>query len=381
MFNEVRKEMEAFYQERDDVIEGLLLGLISREHVLFVGKPGTAKSMMVRDLCSRIQGASYFEWLLTKFSTPEELFGPVSLKALENDEYRRITTGKLPEAEIVFLDEIFKASAGILNSLLSVVNERKFHNNSHPVSVPLQMMVGASTELPMEAELQALYDRLLLRYEVQPIQGLSAFGQMVRSKGEAEKTARIGLEELREAQKQVDETPAGGAVLSGLIDIRKKIQEVGLSVSDRRWKKSFRLARARAVLHDREETAIEDLIVLSNTLWDLPEQRRKVERIVATVANPLAAKALDYQDMIDEIRTNVLFNSDGTPNSSPDPAQGSEANAKLKVIGSEISDLLNQIKKDGGETAALEKALAAARRANRQVCETALGLDMSAVEV
>ena len=151
-------------------------------------------------------------------------------------------------------------------------------------------------------------------------------------------------------------------------------------MSDRRWKKSFRLARARAVLHDREETQIEDLIVLANTLWDLPEQRRKVERIVATVANPLAAKALDYQDMIDEIRTNVLFNGDGTPNANPDPAQGSEANAKLKVIGSEISELLTQVKTDGGEAPALEKALAAARRANRQVCETALGLDVSSIE-
>ena len=380
MFNEVRKEMQEFYQEREEVIEGLLLALVAREHVLFVGKPGTAKSMMVRDLCSRIEGSTYFEWLLTKFSTPEELFGPVSLKALERDEYRRITTGKLPEAEVVFLDEIFKASAGILNSLLSVVNERVFHNNSHPVSIPLQVLVGASNELPTEAELQALYDRLLLRYEVRPIQSEAAFGVMVRSQESAPRTATISREELAAGQKAVDEIPAGGLILDGLKEIRKRVTEAGFGVSDRRWKKSFRLARARAVVHGREEAATEDLIVLSHTLWDLPEQQRKVQRIVATVANPLAAKALDYEDMIDEIGRGVLFNKDGTPNPSPDPARGSEANAKLKVIGSELYKMVESVKKDGGDASALEKVLAKSRRVNRQVCELALGIDISRVE-
>jgi MoxR-like ATPase len=242
------------------------------------------------------------------------------------------------------------------------------------------MMVGASNELPTEAELQALYDRLLLRYEVNPIQSAGAFATMIQGANAAAHTATITREDLRDAQRAVDEIPAGDTVLAGLTEIRKRIIEAGLRASDRRWKKSFRLARARAVVHSREETKVEDLIVLSHTLWDVPEQRRKVERIVATVASPLAAKALDYENMVEEIKNNVLFLSDGTPNPNPDPAQGSEANAKLKVIGSELSALIEKVKADGGDTSALDKALASSRRINRQICEVALGIDVSSVQ-
>ena len=127
LFRSTRDELIAFHKERYEPVTGLLVALIARTTVFFLGPPGTAKSLLVRDLCARIAGKPiYFEWLLTKFSTPEELFGPVSLKALENDRYTRVTAGKLPEAHIVFIDEIFKASAGILNSLLTVLNERKF---------------------------------------------------------------------------------------------------------------------------------------------------------------------------------------------------------------------------------------------------------------
>ena len=162
----IRAQLQARFLERDDVVHGLLAALVAREHVLVLGPPGTAKSMLAAELCSRVDGASLFSWLLTRFSTPEELFGAISLKALEDDRYVRVTDGRLPEAHIAFLDEVFKANSAILNSLLALMNERVFHNGGVANPTPLQTLVGASNELPEGEELDALFDRFLLRFWV-----------------------------------------------------------------------------------------------------------------------------------------------------------------------------------------------------------------------
>lgn len=123
----LRAQLLLLFPERQVVIDGALAAVLAGEHVLLLGPPGTAKSALVRSLAQAF-GGTYFERLLTKFSTPEELFGPVSLKGLESDHFTRVTTGMLPEAEFAFVDEVFKANSAILNALLSVVNERLFHN-------------------------------------------------------------------------------------------------------------------------------------------------------------------------------------------------------------------------------------------------------------
>src|SRR5215510_16190845 len=124
----IREELSGLFLERGELIDAALTALLAGQHVLVIGPPGTAKSMLADEVCRRLDGARYFQWLLTRFTTPEELFGAVSLKALENDDYRRLTTHKLPEAHIAFLDEVFKASSSILNTILTLMNERRFHN-------------------------------------------------------------------------------------------------------------------------------------------------------------------------------------------------------------------------------------------------------------
>src|SRR5260370_13179643 len=136
----IRDELNHLSRERAELIDGALCALLSAHHVLVIGPPGTAKSMLADELCRRIEGADYFQWLLTKFSTPEEIFGAVSLKSLEQDDYRRVTYHKLPEAHIVFLDEIFKPNSSLPTPLLPPTNPRTFHTDPPRITVPLITM-------------------------------------------------------------------------------------------------------------------------------------------------------------------------------------------------------------------------------------------------
>jgi MoxR-like ATPase len=198
---QLRADLQGRFPERRDVIEGALAAVLAGEHVLLLGPPGTAKSALVRAVAQAF-GGCYFERLLTKFSTPEELFGPISLKALEQDRYERVTSGKLPEAEFAFVDEVFKANSAILNSLLTAMNERLFHNDGTPTQMPLVALFGASNELPDGKELEALFDRFLLRFDVQYLLRPSSFRAVLLAP-EPAIAAALTMSELRQAQVDV----------------------------------------------------------------------------------------------------------------------------------------------------------------------------------
>ena len=149
-FNAIEGELNLSLFERREMIHGLTLSILSDTNMLLLGSPGTGKSMLVTEWSKHITDAKYFAWMLSKFSTPEELFGPFSINALENDRYLRVTAGKLPDAHFGFIDEIFKAGAAILNSMLTVLNERIFYNDGVPVKTPLISIIGASNEIPEE---------------------------------------------------------------------------------------------------------------------------------------------------------------------------------------------------------------------------------------
>ena len=271
----VRDELEQAFVERSEVIEGALVALLSRSHVLLIGPPGTAKSMLADELCRRVDGARYFQWLLTKFTTPEEVFGAVSLKALEADEYRRVTTAKLPEAHIAFLDEVFKANSSILNAILTLVNERRFHNGRIVETVPLLTLFGATNELPEEDELAALYDRFLLRFVLGYVQEDFRFLRMLEASAPPSPTL-LSIAVLAELQDQAARLPVPPAVLRRLADLRRELGRKQIVASDRRYRQSLSVLRARALLAGRATVEEEDLLFLEHVLWRDPAEQSEV---------------------------------------------------------------------------------------------------------
>ena len=219
----LRDKLSSGLVERDLTVRLALLAALAGEHLLLLGPPGTAKSLVARRLHLAFADASYFERLLTRFTVPEELFGPLSIKGLEEDRYERLTTAYLPTASIAFLDEIFKANSAILNALLTLLNEREFDNGAKRIRTPLVAVIGASNELPDGEELDALFDRFLLRLHVGPVTK-EAFPALLALRGHAtpEVPAALRLTEadLASLQKLADDVEVPDDVVAMLCDLR-----------------------------------------------------------------------------------------------------------------------------------------------------------------
>jgi MoxR-like ATPase len=302
LFNALRGELMSHFPERANVIDGSLAAVLAGEHVLLLGPPGTAKSMLVRSIAQAF-GGSYFERLLTKFSTPEELFGPVSLKGLEADKFTRVTADMLPEAAFAFVDEVFKANSAILNSMLTLINERTF-GNPQPTPVPLVSMFGASNELPEGKELEALFDRFALRFEVNYLLRPQHLKDVLTAP-DPRLTTALDMKSLRAAQAEVLNVKVTDATVEALITIRDALKAEGIIASDRRWKKSLKLVQASAWLAGETQTTPEDLTLLVDALWREPKERSKVAALVGKLADPVAAQAVEILDAAKETADKV----------------------------------------------------------------------------
>jgi MoxR-like ATPase len=279
-------ELNENFKEREDEIAGSLLALLSGEHVLFIGPPGTAKSLLAREMCKCVDGGNFFYYLLTRFTTPDEIFGPLSLSLLQEDVFSRKIVGYLPMANVSFLDEIFKANSSILNSLLTILNERRFHNGSEVLEVPLLAVFGASNELPEENEsLEALYDRFLFRYYVGYVQDETNFVDIIL--GHAEDfvpSVRFSMSEIAALQKKAQAIPVDEDVLDAIVALRKEFRAMSITVSDRRWKKLVRLLRIAAAGLDRKSVDKTLLPLLQHVTWSKPEERASIRKLLLGMA-------------------------------------------------------------------------------------------------
>jgi MoxR-like ATPase len=346
-FVALKEGMNKMFPERRDQIEGSLASILAGEHVLFLGPPGTAKSAMVRAFANTFK-ARYFERLLTKFSAPDEVFGPISLQALEAGRFERVTIGKLPESEIAFVDEIFKANSAILNSMLTVMNERLYHNDTQILTVPLISMFGASNELPEGKELEALFDRFMMRFEVKPLVRQSSVLQMLRA---AEPTApmAITLDELRAEQAAAAAVEIPENTIDILMQIREGLMGEGLMVSDRRLKKTLKLVKAFAHMSGNTEALPEDLAPLTDAFWREPSERGKVSKVVGKLSDPIKVKVQEIIDSAHESYQKVSgmrnmdraeFMSAAVKSVHQFRDQVSKMDALSKTAGKRASDLI-----------------------------------------
>lgn len=312
-------DLNGAFIERREVVKALLVALIAREHVALLGDPGTGKSAITNAVCRAI-GGSQFSVLMTKFTVPEEVFGPISLAGLEQDRYQRVTTGYLPEAEVAFLDEVFKANSAILNALLTLVNERAFDNGGARVKVPLEILIGASNEMPQDESLAALWDRFLFRIWVDPIRNRDALRGLLKSKGEPKVAATLSASDLATLRAAVDAVVVPDDVLDAVLDLRDALsQEHGITVSDRRWRKCVKLIAAHAVFNGRMVAERMDVMILADSLWRTPEERAKVVGTMARVISPDLAEALRILDAATELFAGIdLANAPVADTRGPD---------------------------------------------------------------
>lgn len=295
--------------EREDTIKLCLLAALAGESVFLLGPPGIAKSLIAKRLIQAFDNSSYFEYLMTRFSTPEEVFGPLSIQELkDNGRYVRLTEGYLPTAQVVFLDEIWKAGPAILNTLLTVVNEKTFKNGSDIERVPMRLLVSASNELPDEdSGLEALYDRMLVRVFVNRIQNKQNFKSMLTAGTSQEAEIPKGLAitdiEYHQWQKELEKLELTDNAFNKLYELKTMLEETvkqqgstsesDLYVSDRRWKKAVKLLKASAFFSGRDSVNPLDILLLQDCLWHSPESRDVVRSVVKDFA---LNRAFDQQE-------------------------------------------------------------------------------------
>lgn len=341
-FKQLLGEMNRGIYEKETEISLSLLAALAGESIILLGPPGVAKSMVARQLKTAFRDAQSFEYLMSRFSTPDEIFGPVSIQKLKtSDTYERAMEGYLPTADVVFLDEIWKAGPAIQNTLLTVINEKIFRNGNREMHLPLKLLVAASNELPAKGEgLEALWDRFVIRIESRPIKLEKNFRAMLLGShadflgptdftdstdfsgftgglGHADfadnadfSDLKITSEEYAEWTERIDKIGVKIEVLDAISAIRKSLRAVNVDeaaerrniyVSDRRWKNIVRLLRTSAFMQDREEVDICDLLPIYHCLWQEPEERDAIRNIVIrALFSPFADKLVEMKNALAE---------------------------------------------------------------------------------
>jgi MoxR-like ATPase len=285
--NEVIHPLKSLFVGRDEVIDLIALAVVAGEHLFLYGPPGTAKSALIREFARAVEGR-YFEYMLTRFSEPNEIFGPIDIARLREGTVVTVTTGMLPEAEFVFLDELFNANSAILNNLLTVLNERVYRRGAETHRLPILSLFSASNHLPEDDALRALFDRFLLRCHVDSLRR-DAMPQLLAAGWALEQAkplrSSLSAGELSRLATQIGQADFSD-VLDRYIEMVFKLRDLGIALSDRRAIKIMKLLAASALLCGRTKVAVADFWVL-RYVWDRDEQIDPLTALVNGVLDRL----------------------------------------------------------------------------------------------
>jgi len=340
-FAEIRKALDASLIERNQEVDICLTALLANENALLVGEPGLGKSLLARRMVDCLTFADKsFEVLITKTSEPDELFGPFTLEAVKSGDYKRDTTQMLPEAHVAFIDEIFNGSGAILNNLLTILNERKFRNGRKVMDCPLSCAIGASNVWPdnNSGELNALFDRFMLRKQVMPIRRNRErlwFGSVELSLNEEHKLCEDDMKTAYREIKQMDiEQESQEAFRDLLSDCRRE----GITPSDRRTRKATHVLKSYAYLEGNKSVTTEAFTILAETLWTDPavEQHKALTKIIKRVAAPSGLLINSLMLEVDSILDTVKWSETGEVMATYKKLQ--EIGKKLRTIKTPASE-------------------------------------------
>lgn len=290
------KGLSKHLYEREEPVKLALLSAVAGESIFLLGPPGVGKSLIARRLKYAFRDGTAFEYLMSKFSTPDEVFGPVSIKKLkEEDKYERLTDRYLPGANIVFLDEIWKAGPAIQNALLTILNEKIYKNGETDIEVDIKAIITASNELPpRDHSLDPLWDRFLVRYEMVGVNNKKAFLSMITDTEDVYEDSlttetKVSTAELEQWDTLIDQVEVPAEVQNTIQVVRLKLDEYNakpntekpIKVYDRRWKKMVRLMRTSAFLNGRQKVDLMDCFLMVHCLWTHPDQRSAIQGMVS----------------------------------------------------------------------------------------------------
>jgi MoxR-like ATPase len=285
---EVVEPIKRRFVGRDEIVDLIVLAVTAGEHLFLHGPPGTAKSALIRQFAAAVRG-NYFEYLLTRFSEPNEVFGPIDLARLREGTVATVTTRMLPEGEFVFLDELFNANSAILNNLLTVLNERVYRRGAEVHQLPLLSLFAASNHLPEDEALTALFDRFLLRCHVDNLKR-EEMPRLLTAGWELEQAtpleSSVSAADLRNLAQQVYRIGLAN-IAERYADVVSKVRDLGVAFSDRRAVKVLKLVAGSAVLCGRSTALVSDFWVF-RYVWDREEQIAPLSALVAGVIEPHA---------------------------------------------------------------------------------------------
>jgi MoxR-like ATPase len=368
VLNKIKKEMKNHFLEMDEIIEGLFTALLAEQNILLIGPPGSAKTQISKFIAKAING-EFFDQLMTKHTVPEELFGPIDIIAMrEEKKFKRASQGTLATADIALLDEIWKSSSAIVNYLLRALNEREFKENGKTIPLPLKMAIGCSNEYPQGEETSAIYDRFNLKYETTYIEEDKNFISLLNSKDiDPVPSDSISIKDL---QKMIEESKSllcPDPIIETMTEMRRELKNQGIILSPRRWKKAIRLLKAHAYLRGAKEIEEDDLSFLGNILWNDPQQKQIIIKLIHKTINPIIQKALEILDMANEVMTEI-----NKKTGSQKGAALIEGRSKFVAMRKDLNIIKKQIEDQGKQTSKIDEIYNKVSEYQRNVAEELL---------